>query len=252
MNSQVRIGRSRGAVSGAALILLGLWGGLAPFVGPYFHFGYTPDTAWSWTTGRLYYSVIPGAVALVAGALVTMTRSRLVGVLAGLLAALAGAWFVLGSGITYYLVKVTTVATGSPIGAAGTAGALTVKEYLEELALYGAVGALIIFCGAVACGRLSMISAHDASDGYYPDASAGTGGLTAGTSSYPTTGQFPAVGQYADPDTGSFPAAGEFPSAAGQFPTTSEQFTRPSVFPPRRPPFRDAPTELGPDAPKAE
>jgi hypothetical protein len=36
MNDQVTIRRSRGAVSGVALILLGLWGGLAPFVGPYF------------------------------------------------------------------------------------------------------------------------------------------------------------------------------------------------------------------------
>src|SRR5580700_11127241 len=90
MNSQVTIARSRGAVSGGALILLGLWGGLAPFVGPYFHFGYTPDKAWAWTSGRLYYSVIPGAVALVAGALLAVTRSRVLGVTAGTLAALAG------------------------------------------------------------------------------------------------------------------------------------------------------------------
>ena len=34
--------RSRGAVSGLLLIILGVWGALIPFVGPYFHFAYTP------------------------------------------------------------------------------------------------------------------------------------------------------------------------------------------------------------------
>ena len=41
MNLPVGIPRSRGAICGVLLILLGLWGGLAPFVGPYFHFGIT-------------------------------------------------------------------------------------------------------------------------------------------------------------------------------------------------------------------
>ena len=67
MNSQVRIRRSRGAVCGAALILLGLWAGLAPFVGPYFHFGFTPDKAWEYNTGRLYLSAVPGAASGLAG-----------------------------------------------------------------------------------------------------------------------------------------------------------------------------------------
>jgi|HubBroStandDraft_6_1064221.scaffolds.fasta_scaffold612516_1 hypothetical protein len=250
MNSQVTIARSRGAVSGGALILLGLWGGLAPFVGPYFHFGYTPDKAWAWTSGRLYYSVIPGAVALVAGALLAVTRSRVLGVTAGTLAALAGGWFVLGSGITYYLLKHASITTGVPLGSAGSAGAYTVKMYLEVLALYGALGAVIIFFGALACGRLSLVAASDASgaSSYYARTGS-AGGPADGTY---TTGQFPSVTPYQDTDSGQFPVAGEFPSAAGQFPTTtsSEQFTRPSVFPPRRLPFREPPTELPDNAPE--
>jgi hypothetical protein len=248
MNSQVAIRRSRGAVSGAALMLLGLWGGLAPFIGPYLHFGYTPDTAWAYTTGRLYYSVLPGAAALAGGLLVVTTRSRVIGVTGGVLAALGGLWFVVGAGVMSYLLKQTSIGLGLPIGygAAGTqvtAGSTyTAKEYLEVLALYTALGAVIIFVGAVAAGRLSLISFKDAeADGYYSEYSASSG--TSDSSGY-TTGQFPATTQY--PDS---PPAGEFPTAAGQFPSATGQFTRPSTFPPRSGPFDDAPRPLSPDEP---
>jgi hypothetical protein len=46
--------RSRGQTSGGLLLmLLGAWGALIPFVGPYFDHAYTPDTAWTSTSGRL-------------------------------------------------------------------------------------------------------------------------------------------------------------------------------------------------------
>jgi hypothetical protein len=53
--------RSRGAFSGFLLMLLGLWGALIPFVGPYFHYAYTPDKAWTYNTGRLWLELLPGA-----------------------------------------------------------------------------------------------------------------------------------------------------------------------------------------------
>ncbi len=101
MNPQGQIPRSRGAICGVLLILLGLWGGLAPFVGPYFHFGYTPDKTFYYSSGRLYFSVIPGAAALLGGLLVLATRNRGVGAFGGVLAALGGAWFVAGAGLRY-------------------------------------------------------------------------------------------------------------------------------------------------------
>jgi hypothetical protein len=222
-------------------MLLGLWGGLAPFIGPYLHFGYTPDTAWAWTTGRLYYSVLPGAAALAGGLLVITTRSRIIGVTGGVLAALGGLWFVLGSGVMSYLLKQTSIGLGAPIGSAAGSTGYTAKEYLEVLALYTALGAIIIFFGAVAAGRLSLISLRDAeADGYDSEYSASGGGPD--SSGY-TTGQFPAATQYPDPP------AGEFPTAAGQFPSASGQFTRPSTFPPRSAPFDDAPRPLSPGEP---
>src|SRR5277367_6779834 len=105
MNAQGRIPRTRGAVCGVLLILLGLWGGLAPFVGPYLHFGFTPDKAWAYTTGRLYLSAVPGAAALLGGLLVLGTRNRAVGIVGGLLGALGGAWFIVGGGFVVSILK---------------------------------------------------------------------------------------------------------------------------------------------------
>ena len=46
MAGMLQMRRSRGAFSGFLLVLLGLWGALIPFIGPYFHYAYTPDVAW--------------------------------------------------------------------------------------------------------------------------------------------------------------------------------------------------------------
>ena len=88
MAGVTRIPRTRGAVSGVLLILLGAWGGLAPFVGPYFRFAYTPDKAWAYTSGRLWLSVVPGAAALLGGLLVTIASHRAVGCVGAFAAAL--------------------------------------------------------------------------------------------------------------------------------------------------------------------
>ena len=246
MNSQVGIKRSRGVVCGVALRLLGLWGGLAPFVGPYFHFGYTPDKAWAYTSGRLYFSAVPGGAALLGGLMVAVTRNRVVGVIGGALAVLGGLWFVLGSGITFYLLKYTSISSGVPLGpGAGSGGAYTARMYLEVLALFGALGAVIIFFGALACGRLTLLTAADVAaaeaDGYYPEYSASSGASSApDPGDYrPTTGPFPAATDYQGPTTG------QLPTVAGQFPSPSGQFNRPSSF-------RRAPDDYSPPTPLSD
>jgi hypothetical protein len=171
MNPDGRIPRRRGGVCGLLLILLGLWGGLAPFVGPYLHFGYTPDKVWVYNSGRLYYSVIPAAAVLVGGLLVVATRNRAVGVSGGLLAALGGAWFGIGDTFTTVVLK-RSIAAGHPILWAGaTAGSM--RAYLETMALFIGLGFLVVFLGALAMGRLSMLAAADLvgdePEGYYPE-----------------------------------------------------------------------------------
>ena len=51
--------RSRGAVSGLLLIILGAWGALVPFIGPYFHFAYTPGQPWVWSRHALAWRCFP-------------------------------------------------------------------------------------------------------------------------------------------------------------------------------------------------
>src|SRR5947209_16715903 len=94
----MRLPRSRGAVCGVLLILLGAWAALAPFVGPYFHFAYSPHPrqTWHWTAARGWYEVLPGGVAVFAGLVLLVTTHRVIAVFAAWLAALAGGWLVIG------------------------------------------------------------------------------------------------------------------------------------------------------------
>jgi hypothetical protein len=194
MNRQGQIPRSRGGICGVLLILLGLWGGLAPFVGPYFHFGFTPDKVWDYNSARLYYSIIPGGAALLGGVLVTVTRNRAVGILGGVLGVLGGAWFVVGTGFVAFVLK-KTIFAGT--GIMPPVGGSILRLYLEGLALFSGLGLLILLAGGIAVGRFSLLAASDvgAYDGYYADVP-----------------QVPPFQPAAQPDLGSFPtAAGHFP-----------------------------------------
>jgi hypothetical protein len=282
MADVARIPRSRGSACGLLLILLGAWGGLVPFVGPYFHFAYTPDKAWVYTTGRLYLSVAPGAAAVIGGLFVLITRSRVVGVLGGFLGALGGAWFITGFGVVTVVLKKTTITPGVPTGPATAAlGHLTIRQFGEELGFFTGLGMLIIFVGAIAIGRFSMIAAKDMSadgaDEYEPyqgpaqaaapvpggqdQFPATTGPFTPAQPQPATTGQFPAVPeQYpTTPDqhpttSGQYPAqeqytatTGPFPSATGRFPPAEEQeFRRPAPPPSSAPPPSAPPSDQFP------
>ena len=187
MDDVASIPRSRGVVCGVLLILLGLWGGLAPFIGHYIHFGFTPDKAWGWTSGRLYLSLIPGAAALLGGLMVLVTRHRGVGISGGVLGALGGAWFVAGTGLVADVLKNNSISPGSPLQSASMTAAL--QDYLERAALFFGLGALIVFVAALAIGRFSMVAAKDVeaveADGY---------SYAGRSEQFPTpTGQFPSV-----------------------------------------------------------
>jgi hypothetical protein len=49
----LRLPRTTGAVSGLLIMLLGLWGGLIPFIGPYFHYAFGSYQTWHFTDQRL-------------------------------------------------------------------------------------------------------------------------------------------------------------------------------------------------------
>src|SRR5436309_5603512 len=91
-----RIPRKRGALSGFLLVLLGLWVGLIPFVGPYFNYQIGTDNTWDWSANRLYLEVLPGIAALLGGLILIGSLRRISASFGGLLALAAGIWLLTG------------------------------------------------------------------------------------------------------------------------------------------------------------
>ena len=150
MAGMLQMRRSRGALSGLLLVLLGLWGALIPFVGPYFHYAYTPDTGWTYTTARLWLEILPGAAVFLGGVLLIIARSRYVALFGAMLAAAAGAWFVLGTGLSPLWNNHVTLG-GSP------ASATVYMRIMEQLGFFSALGVVIVFIAAMAIGRIASV-----------------------------------------------------------------------------------------------
>ena len=150
MAGMLQMRRSRGAVSGFLLILLGLWGALVPFIGPYFHFAYTPDTAWHYTTARLWLEILPGAAVFLGGFLLLIAKTRHTALFGALLAAAAGAWFVLGTTLSPLWNNHVPLG-GSP------ASAHVYTRIMEELGFFYALGVVIVFIAAAAFGRILSV-----------------------------------------------------------------------------------------------
>lgn len=149
----LRVARSRGSLSGLLLVALGVWGGLIPFLGPVFNYAFTPDLAWTWTSGRFWLEVLPGVATIIAGLLLTATANRAVGVFAGYLACAAGAWFILGP-IFGPWVSGTGMSPGLPIGGNS-------RRVVEQVGFFAGLGAVILFLAAQALGRFAVRSVRD-------------------------------------------------------------------------------------------
>ena len=144
--------RSRGAMSGLLLILLGAWGAIIPFVGPLFDFAFSPDRAWAWSEARGWLQVLPGVVAVVGGLLLLASSNRATAMLGGWLGVIAGAWFVIGRA-SAELLGIGDV--GAPVAATES------KALALELTYFSGLGALIVFVSAAALGRVSVRSVRD-------------------------------------------------------------------------------------------
>ena len=150
MAGMLQMRRSRGAFSGFLLMLLGLWGALIPFVGPYFDYAYTPDKAWTYNTGRLWLELLPGAAVFLGGFLLMVAKGRHTALFGALLAAVAGAWFTLGT-VLSPLWNHHVPMGGSP------ASASVYMRIMEQLGFFTALGVVIVFIAAVALGRIASV-----------------------------------------------------------------------------------------------
>jgi hypothetical protein len=152
MTATLRVRRSRGALSGVLLVLLGIWGAVIPFVGPYFHYAYTPDKTWDYTSGRLWLELLPGAAVFVGGVFVLISRHRAIGVLAAWLAAAGGAWFAVGGLVASRWTSLPSA--GTPVGGA-------TRMVLEQIGFFVGLGVVIVFLAGLAMGRFTVVSARD-------------------------------------------------------------------------------------------
>jgi hypothetical protein len=165
MTAMMRVPRTRGVGGGVLLLLLGAWGALIPFIGPYFHFAYTPDTAWAWTWGRFFLEVVPGAATFVGGLILLISAFRPVAMFGAALAAAAGAWFAVGTLLGPVWATYSTLGAPSGVPSALNPGVPTggpLHMVTEHLSFFTALGVVIVFIAAVAFGRLAVIGARDA------------------------------------------------------------------------------------------
>jgi hypothetical protein len=144
--------RSRGALSGLLLLILGAWGALIPFVGPYFRFSYGSGQVWAWSTARAWLEVFPGVTAAVGGFLLLISGNRATAMFGGWLAVIAGAWFVVGR----------TLASTLRLGDVGQPLAATdAHRAIIEIAYFSGLGALIVFIGGAVLARVTIRTARD-------------------------------------------------------------------------------------------
>ena len=147
--------RSRGAVSGVLLVLLGSWGAVIPFIGPYYGYAFGVSDPWVLTLDRLALNVLPGIAVLVGGLILGWSANRAGGGL--------GAWLALSGGIGFTIGPVLSQLWGArgpdrpigePLGANWT-------QVLAQLSYFYGLGALVTALAAFALGRLSMRSPKD-------------------------------------------------------------------------------------------
>ncbi|HEX9066341.1 MAG TPA: hypothetical protein VF843_14635 [Streptosporangiaceae bacterium] len=154
MAGMLRVSRSRGALSGVLLVLLGIWGGLIPLVGPYVHYAYTPDHAWTFTSGRIWLEILPAAGTLLGGLILLGSKLRPMALFGACLAAASGAWFAAGSALAP-LWTTATPAQGYPVGG-------RVAQVMEQIGFFTGLGVVIVCVASLALGRLSVVSVRDA------------------------------------------------------------------------------------------
>jgi peptidoglycan/LPS O-acetylase OafA/YrhL len=153
MAGMLRMRRSRGVASGFLLVLLGLWGSLIPFIGPYFHYAYTPDTAWTYTTARLWLEILPGAAVFLAGFLLIVAAGRHIALFGALLGAAAGAWFALGTMLSP-LWNRHVLLGGTPVASTVT------MRIMEQIGFFTGLGVVVVFIAAAAFGRILSLPAE--------------------------------------------------------------------------------------------
>jgi hypothetical protein len=144
--------RTHGIGSGILLVLLGAWVAAIPYVGPHFHYSVGATETWHWTAGRLWLSLVPGVVTIIAGAVLVVATRRGTLVAASSVAVLAGIWIVIG--------PQTSLLWHGTMQAGPAAGGVH-RRLLEVLGYSLLSGSLIAVIASFTLGRSSVASVED-------------------------------------------------------------------------------------------
>jgi hypothetical protein len=144
--------RTHGIGSGILLVLLGAWVAAVPYVGPHFHYSVGATETWHWTAGRLWLSLVPGVVTIIAGAVLVVATRRGTLVAASSVAVLAGIWIVIG--------PQTSLLWHGTMQAGPAAGGVH-RRLLEVLGYSLLSGCLIAVVASFTLGRSSVVSVED-------------------------------------------------------------------------------------------
>jgi len=165
-----RIPRTKGALSGFLIVLLGIWAGLVPFVGPYFHYAMHSNQHWQWFTDRFWLEVLPAIVAVVGGLILMGGMTRVSIMFGGLLALAAGLWFIVGPNVSM-LWNHGAITVGPPMGRHN------ITRTLEWIGFFYGVGALITMFSSYALGFMAALPIVDERVVGGRTAAAGTGAV---------------------------------------------------------------------------
>lgn len=149
-----RIANSTGLLVGVLLVLLGIWGAIVPFVGPYFGYGLGYAGPWYFSLGRLWLDVLPGIAVLLGGMVLAASRNRALAWPAACLALAGGIWFVVGSQISRLWTAGGGTAVGTVTGAVG-------HQVAQYMGYFFGLGAVISVLAALAAGRLAVRGVSD-------------------------------------------------------------------------------------------
>jgi hypothetical protein len=142
-------GRVTATVAGALAVVVGAWGGIIPYVGHALHYSADGSATWTWDLQHGLLSLLPGAMAVVAGALVVVSawvRRERASVLhtvglatAAVLLGLSAVWFLIGTSVWPIYFTSHVLATASPVRTfANLAG-----TYLGEGAVLAAIAGVV-------------------------------------------------------------------------------------------------------------
>jgi hypothetical protein len=127
------------------LLVLGIWGGIIPFVGPYFGYAFGSHATWHYTANRLWLDILP-ALAVVAGAVILLWAGhRVSGTLGSWLAMAGGAWFAVGPAVSR-LWDHGAVPIGGPLFG-------HTRQMLELVGTFFGLGVVVVGLAAFAHGR---------------------------------------------------------------------------------------------------